>query len=58
MMEKQAKMEELTQTDRMRVLDLFVNNEKVIAQLFELIFPTKPATTTDAHSPRKAEKPN
>ena len=42
MLEKMAKIEELTETDRMRVLDLLVNNEKIVPQLFDLIFPSKP----------------
>lgn len=41
-LEKMAKLEDLTETDRMRVLDMFVNNEKIVAQLFDLIFPSKP----------------
>ena len=42
-MEKMARVEELTATDRMKVLDLFVNNEKVVGRVFEMLFPSRPS---------------
>lgn len=38
---KITKLEELKQSDRIRILDLFVNSEKIITQVFDLIFPSK-----------------
>ncbi len=47
-----AKVEDLKQSDRIQLLDLFVHNEKVVTRIFELIFPSQ--GTPDSYHPSQA----
>ena len=38
--ERLARLEELKPTDRIKILDLFVHDEKILTRIFDLVFPS------------------